>query len=99
MKRYLQDLQLSRYLGGLWSGRPVFDSRQGQDILLYFAASRQALSSTQPPVQWVSGASTLDVKVPVLEADRSKPSSAEVKNGGAIPPRPHMSSWYRCLIH
>jgi hypothetical protein len=28
------------------------------------------------------------------EADHSPPSSAEVKNGGAIPPTPHMSSLY-----
>jgi hypothetical protein len=28
------------------------------------------------------------------EADHSSPSSAEVKNGGAIPPLPHMSSLY-----
>jgi hypothetical protein len=27
-------------------------------------------------------------------ADHSPPSSAEVKNGGAIPPLPHMSSWH-----
>jgi hypothetical protein len=26
--------------------------------------------------------------------DHSSPSSAEVKNGGAIPPLPHMFSWY-----
>jgi hypothetical protein len=28
------------------------------------------------------------------EADHSPPSSADVKNGGAIPPLPHMSSWH-----
>jgi hypothetical protein len=27
------------------------------------------------------------------EADHSPPSSADVKNGGAIPPLPPMSSW------
>jgi hypothetical protein len=27
------------------------------------------------------------------ETDHSLPSSSEVKNGGAIPPLPHMSSW------
>jgi hypothetical protein len=30
---------------------------------------------------------------PRREADHSSPTSAEVKNGGAIPPLPHMSSW------
>jgi hypothetical protein len=28
------------------------------------------------------------------EADHSPPSSVEVKNGGAIPPFPHMSLWH-----
>jgi hypothetical protein len=28
------------------------------------------------------------------EADLSPPSSAEIKNGGAIPALPHMSSWH-----
>jgi hypothetical protein len=34
------------------------------------------------------------VKRPGREADHSPPSSAEVKNGDAIPPLTHMSSWY-----
>jgi hypothetical protein len=35
--------------------------------------------------------SFLGVKRPVREADNSPPSAAEVKDGGAIPPLPHMS--------
>jgi len=35
---------------------------------------------TQTPIQWVSGALSSDVKWPGPEADRSTPSSAEVKN-------------------
>jgi hypothetical protein len=31
------------------------------------------------------------VKRPMREADHSPPTSAEVKNDGAIPPLPHMS--------
>jgi hypothetical protein len=34
------------------------------------------------------------VKRPGREADHSLPSIAEVKNDGAIPPLPHMSSWH-----
>jgi hypothetical protein len=34
------------------------------------------------------------VKRPGREADHSPPSSAEAKNGGAIVPLPHMSSWH-----
>jgi hypothetical protein len=33
------------------------------------------------------------VKRPGHETDPSLPSNVKVKNGGAIPPLPHMSSW------
>jgi hypothetical protein len=52
-----------------------------------------SLGPTQPPIQWVPGAVFLGVKRPDREADHSPPSSAEVKNGGAIPPFPDISSW------
>jgi hypothetical protein len=55
-----------------------FDSRRGLGIF-FTTASRTALGTTQPPIQWVSGALSLAVKRPVLEADQSPPSSAEVK--------------------
>jgi hypothetical protein len=42
-------------------------------------ASRTALGSTQPPIQWVPGALSLGVKRPGREADYSPPSTAEVK--------------------
>jgi hypothetical protein len=38
---------------GYGAGRPGFDSRQGQEIILYSTASRPALGTTQPPVEWV----------------------------------------------
>jgi hypothetical protein len=38
--------------GGLWTGRPGFDSRQ---IFLFFTVSRPPLGPTQPSVQWVLG--------------------------------------------
>jgi hypothetical protein len=50
-------------------------------------ASVPALEPTHPPVQAVPG-----LKRPGREADHSHPSSAEVKNGGAIPPLPHIST-------
>jgi hypothetical protein len=40
------------------------------------------------------GALSPRLKRPGREADHSPPSSAEVKNGGAIPPLPYMSSWH-----
>jgi hypothetical protein len=39
-----------------------------------------------------TGASSPEVKRPGSDADHSSPSSAEVKNGGAIPPLLHTSS-------
>jgi hypothetical protein len=65
-----------------------------QEICLFSAASRLALGRTQPPIQWVPGALSPGVKWQGYEADHSRPSSAKVKNGGAMPPLPHMSAWY-----
>jgi hypothetical protein len=42
-------------------------------------SSRPALGSTQPPIQWVSGAISVGVKRQVREADYSPPTSVEVK--------------------
>jgi hypothetical protein len=53
------------------------------NIFLFSTASRPTLGLNQSPIQWVPGG----------EADHSPPSSAEVKKGGAIPPRSHTSSW------
>jgi len=49
-------------------------------IFLYATSSRPTLELTQPLIQWVPGALSLGVKRPVSEADRSPPSSSEVKN-------------------
>jgi hypothetical protein len=40
---------------------------------------RSALGPTHPPVQWVRGDLSLEVKRPGREADHSPPSSAEVE--------------------
>jgi hypothetical protein len=51
----------------------------GLGIFYFTTASRPALVPTQPPIQWVPGALSLEVKRPMREADHSPPSSAEVK--------------------
>jgi hypothetical protein len=56
-----------------------FDSRRGLGIFLHTTVSRLALEPTQPPIQWVPGALSMEVKLPGREADHSPPSSAEVK--------------------
>jgi hypothetical protein len=63
-----------------------------QESFLYSAASRSTLEPTQPHIQWALGTIFPRVKLPEREADHSPPSSAEVKNSGAITPLPHTSS-------
>jgi hypothetical protein len=46
---------------------------------LFTTASRTVLGPTQPPIQWVPGTLSLEVKRPGLEADHSPPSSTEVR--------------------
>jgi hypothetical protein len=65
-------------------------------IFLFFTALTLALGQTQPPIQWVPGAGSLEVKRPGGETDHSPAFSAEVKNGGPIPPLPDIA-W--CLIN
>jgi hypothetical protein len=56
-----------------------FDSRRGLGIFLFTTAPRTALGPTEPPIQWVPRALSLEVKRPGREADHSPPSTAEVK--------------------
>jgi hypothetical protein len=51
-----------------------FESRQGLGIF-FTTASRPALGPTQPPIQWVSGAHSLEVKGPGREAILSLPNT------------------------
>jgi hypothetical protein len=61
-----------------------------QEICLY--SPDRLRGPTQPPLRWVPGTLSPGVKRPGREADHSPPSSAEVKNGGAIHPLPRTSS-------
>jgi hypothetical protein len=68
------------YITGLragWSGVRV---PVGATDFFLTPASRPVLGPTQPPIQWVPGVLSLEVKRPGREADHSPPSSAEVKN-------------------
>jgi len=48
-------------------------------IFLFTTASRRGLRPTQPPIQWIPGSLSLNVKWSGREADHSPPPSAEVK--------------------
>jgi hypothetical protein len=52
---------------------------QGQEIFLYFIASRPTLGLIQPRKQWVTGSLPEGLILPGREADYSPPSSAAVK--------------------
>jgi hypothetical protein len=49
-------------------------------FFVFTTASTTALGPTQPPIRWVLGALSLGLNRPRREADRSSPSSSEVKN-------------------
>jgi hypothetical protein len=71
----------SGYSDWLRPGRPRGrSSSPGRvKIFLFSTASRPVLGPTQPPIQWVPGAVPPGVKRQGREADRSPPTSAEVK--------------------
>jgi hypothetical protein len=54
--------------------------------------SRSALGPTQPPIQWVPGALSQEVKQPGHEADHTLPSSTKVNNMWRYTSTPHMPS-------
>jgi hypothetical protein len=71
---YLSGIELDYGLNDQW-----FESRQGLGHFLFTTASGPALGPTQPPIQWVPGTFSLELKWPGSEADHSPPPSAEVK--------------------
>jgi hypothetical protein len=77
---------LSRYSDGLQVGRPgkTFSSPQRPDRL----SGPPSLLSKVYRRQFPRG-----VKRPKREADHSPPSSVQFRNGGAVPPLPHIPSW------
>jgi hypothetical protein len=66
--------------------------KNDSDIHRFPIASRPALGANQPPIEWIPGFPGGEKAG--READHSLSSGAEVKNGGAIPPVPNISSWH-----
>jgi hypothetical protein len=84
--------EIHQYRDVLRAGWSEFHRRQRKELFLYSTESRPALKPTQPPIKWVPGAISSGAKQPGSETDHSLPSSADVKNGGAILPLPHTFS-------
>jgi hypothetical protein len=83
-------LQLSRSTSYGLDGQ---SSISGKCNLFLLHSVRPPLRLTQPPMQLVPGALYPVENRPGREADHSPPTDAEVKNGEAISPLPHESSW------
>jgi hypothetical protein len=66
---------------------------RGRHFFLLATASKPALGSTHPPIQWVTGALTPAVKRPGPETAHSPPSSAEVNAWNCISTSTDTSSW------
>jgi hypothetical protein len=76
---------MSRDMG--WMTGVQFPTRARDFSLLHSVQTGSAAHTASYPMG-------TGIKRPRCEAGHSPPASAEVENGGAIPPLPHMSSWH-----
>jgi hypothetical protein len=67
-------------------------------LFVFSILPRLALWPTQPPMHHILEALSLGLKQQWLEAYHSCPSSVEVKNGGATPSLPPMSSCHAASV-
>jgi hypothetical protein len=68
-------------------GRGIrFTPGKDKTFFLFSTTSRPVLDPTHPPIQWIPGDLSPEIKRQGREADRLPASNAEVKNGGVVPP-------------
>jgi hypothetical protein len=78
----------------VWSRRTGLTSRQGQEFTVFHSV--QTGCGAHPASHPVdTGSDFPRAKRSGREAAQLPPTSIEVKNGGAVLPLPHMSSWYK----
>jgi hypothetical protein len=76
-----------------------FDSRRGLGIFLFTTASRTALEPTQPPIQCVPGALSLELKRPGREVDHHTSIYCRGQRmSGTIPPLHQHAFMARCSV-
>jgi len=63
-----------------WMTGVQFLPEATKGFLIFATISRLAMKPTQPPFQWIPGASAPERKQPGCEVDHLPPSSDEVKN-------------------
>jgi hypothetical protein len=87
--------ELSRYSDWLQAGRPRGRSSSpgGGKNFHFSMLSTPALGPTQPPIQWVPGALSPEVKRQGREADHSPQTTAEVKKMWLYTSILYTSSW------
>jgi hypothetical protein len=85
---------MKTYGAGIATGHGLDDRGVVVRVLVgsrnFSTSSRPALGSTKPPIQWISGALSPEIKRPGCEAGHSPPASVEVR--GFIHPFPHTPS-------
>jgi hypothetical protein len=81
---YLSGIALVYGMNDQW-----FESGKRLGIFLFTTVSISILGPIRPPIQWLPGGLSLEVKRPVRESDHSPQSSAEVKNAWSYTATPH----------
>jgi len=80
---------------------------EARDFSLFHSVSSPALGPIKPPVHLVQGTLYPVSKQPRGEDNHTSPSSAEVKNGGVLPPllnmplrrgQGHLSAWFKSKV-
>jgi hypothetical protein len=74
-----------------WKAGVQFPAGATDVYLLHSVQTGSGVHPASYPVG--TGGVSSELERPGREADHSLQSNAEVKNGGAKPPLPHMSSW------
>jgi hypothetical protein len=89
---------LSQYSDGLWAGSLMAGGSTPSSGKIFLCSVASGLALGPTPVSYPVGTIRYPPQVKWLglgsEAVHSPPSAHEVKNGGAVPPLHHMSSWH-----